>query len=99
MTLEISHVEYTEIAMRINTKAEIATAVWNHKTLEANAGLLVKNLAGHMEILVASQVGNWEIKNNQMLIYDTSGEVMLTYNLYDSKNKPSMGEVFRRELI
>jgi len=99
MTIEIDHIEYTEMAMRVNTKAEITTAVWNHKTLEVNAGLLVKNLAGHMEVLVASQIGNWEIKNNQMIIYNTSEEVMLVYNLYDSQNNPSMGEVFRRELV
>jgi len=99
MTVEINHIEYTEAATRFNTKAEIATAVWNYKDLNANAGLLVKNIAEHMEILATSQTGDWEIKDNRMVVYDASGEVMLTYNLYDSQNKPSVGEIFRRERV
>lgn len=98
MTIEVDHYEFTEEALRVNTKAEISAAVWNYKALTVGAGLLLKVLAANVGLLYNSQIGNWEIKDNQMIVYDTNNDVMLIYSLFDSAGNPSMTEVFKREL-
>jgi hypothetical protein len=45
------------------------------------------------------QLGNWEIKDNQMIMKKQSGEELARFNLYDLKGNPSMNAVYKREIV
>lgn len=50
--------------------------------------------------LIAKKIlsNNWEIKDNQLIIYDDDGTTpLLTFNLYDKLGNPAEINVFKRE--
>jgi hypothetical protein len=49
--------------------------------------------------LTNTDVGNWEMKNNQMIMYNLQGEEIARYDLYNALGKPSMAAVTRREKV
>lgn len=50
--------------------------------------------------ITKSMYGNMEIKNNQMLIYDTHGNLIQTFNLFDFDGNPTTtSAVYKRELV
>ena len=52
-----------------------------------------------LNTLLNYESGKWEITNNQMKFYNTSGTVIKTFNLYDSAGNPSMMNVYKREPV
>ena len=81
----------------------LANAVWDTQSNDhinpGSIGKLLKDIGEDIFTLLNVTVGNWEIKNNQMIFYDMTGQTLFSYNLYDSAGKPSMGEVFKREVV
>jgi len=43
-----------------------------------------------------TQLGNWELKDNQMIMYKANGDILATFNLFDTSGKPSMRSVAKR---
>jgi hypothetical protein len=53
-------------------------------------------LRTQMSTLINIETGKWEIVNNQMIFYDTSGAVLMTFDLFDENGNPTMRHVFSR---
>lgn len=49
-----------------------------------------------LEIVKQVETGRWKIIGNQMLFYDDTDSVILTFNLFDDGGLPSMTTVFER---
>jgi hypothetical protein len=47
--------------------------------------------------LTNTDVGNWEMKDNQMIMYNLQGEEVARYDLFDARGKPTMVNVVKRE--
>ena len=45
------------------------------------------------------QFGKMEIINNQMKVWDKSNNLIVTYNLFDNQGHPTMGAVYRKEVV
>jgi hypothetical protein len=99
----VAHIEYTKYAIIGPSAEEIAAEIWDRDLDIHNdagsAAMLMKQLYSNMDVMLDVQLGNWEIKDNQMIFYSISGESILTYNLSDGTGKPSMTEVLKRELV
>lgn len=48
--------------------------------------------------LLKVQKNKWELVNNQFIIYDDDGSELYKFNLKDGQGKPSMKDVFKREV-
>jgi hypothetical protein len=59
----------------------------------------VKSSTDHMEFVVEMLAGNREIVGNQMIFRDQEGVEIARFNLFDSKGRPSMINVFKRERV
>jgi len=61
----------------------------------------INNIPGQIELKITKNMyGNMEIKDNQMFIYDTEGNLIQTFNLYDYEGNPTTtSPVFKRELV
>ncbi len=57
---------------------------------------LVTTLYSQVTTLINIESGKWEIINNQMKFYDTSGTLILTFDLFDENGNPTMRHVFSR---
>jgi len=44
-------------------------------------------------------IGNWEMINNQMVMYNLQGDEIARYNLFNSRNEPSLSGVTKREIL
>jgi hypothetical protein len=49
--------------------------------------------------LTNTDVGNWEMKDNQMIMYNLQGEEIARYDLFNAIGKPSMVAVTKREKV
>lgn len=81
----------------------LADAVWDepdadHQT-SGTFGGVISNIVDYTKQVKDIQEGKWEIKNNQMIFYGPSDEVLLTYNLYDKDGDPAETEVYKREPV
>lgn len=45
------------------------------------------------------QLGNWEIKDNQMIMLDKVGVELARFDLFDMRGTPTMSNVFKRERV
>ena len=45
------------------------------------------------------QFEKMEIINNQMKVWDKSNNLIVTYNLFDNQGHPTMGAVYRKEVV
>ena len=72
----------------------IAAEVWDTITsLHNTAG----TFGEYVNILRKIESNKWEIKNNQLILYeDDNSTVLYKFNLQDASNAPSMREVFKR---
>jgi hypothetical protein len=53
-----------------------------------------------LEFLVQIEKGKWEIVNNQMIFYNTSGVEILRQNLFDINGDPTNGiNMYKREPV
>lgn len=50
-----------------------------------------------VELIKQVETGRWKIIANQMLFYDETDTVILTFNLFDDAGFPSMDNVFERQ--
>jgi hypothetical protein len=64
-----------------------------------NIQSVVVDIQNMVNILMDVEIGNWEIKNNQMIFYDREGNVLYVYNLYDKFGRPTTKSVYKRERI
>jgi hypothetical protein len=46
-----------------------------------------------------TDIGNWEMVDNQMVMYNLQGEEIARYNLYNSRGMPAMVGVTKREKV
>jgi hypothetical protein len=95
------HIEYTTVQIIGASLEDITNSVWGYSSTNVNpstAGSILNGAFNKMQLLKHSQVGNWEIINNQLLIYDLDNVELFRYNLYDRNHSPSTKEVFKREL-
>lgn len=53
-------------------------------------------LENDIQFLIDTEGGTWEILANQMIFKSDLGVEVARFNLFDSTNKPSMTEVFKR---
>lgn len=63
---------------------------------------IVNTLPGLLEIrdeMVNVSFGGLEIANNQMTIKDKAGVVIAIFDLFDKNGNPTMGAVYKREII
>ena len=49
-----------------------------------------------IDLLLKTETGNWEIKNNQWIYYDKDGNELFRFNLYDKNGKLSETNVYKR---
>ena len=76
--------------------------VEDFKTDIVNLESVVNTLPQLAEIkaeMVNVQFGKLEITNNQMLVWDQSGTLLVTYDLFDNNGNPTMNLVYRREVV
>lgn len=60
----------------------------------------IDGLAVDVNFIKNIEGGKWELKNNQMIFYDTFGTVeIMRFNLFDQDDVPSMENVFKRERV
>jgi len=61
----------------------------------------INKIPDQIELKITKNMyGNMEIKDNQMLIYDTTGKLIQTFNLFDYQGKPTTtSPVYKRELV
>ena len=45
------------------------------------------------------EYGSWKIKDNQMIFYDTKGNELARYDLYDRNNKKNEDSVYYRKKV
>ncbi|RLC88628.1 MAG: hypothetical protein DRJ03_01780 [Chloroflexi bacterium] len=57
-------------------------------------------LQADVALIKAVESGKWEISNNQMVFYDTSGAEILRFNLFDINGDPTNGiNMYKREPV
>lgn len=64
--------------------------------------VVVQDFALQVDVDFIKQVeaGKWEITNNQMVFYNTSGAEVMRFNLFDINNLPTNGiNMFKREPV
>ena len=55
------------------------------------------DLLEYMELIKKIEEGNWELKNNQWIYYDTDGVTpLIIFNVFDKLGNPSMSSIFKR---
>jgi len=61
----------------------------------------INAIPGQVELKITKNMyGNMEIVNDQMLIYDTLGNVIQTFNLFDFEGNPTTtSPVYKRVLV
>lgn len=81
-------------------KLDIADAVWDEAlaghTTTGSASKIVVETQTAVELVKQIETGRWRITNNQMVFYDTSGAVILIFDLLDSDGTPTMKQVYER---
>ncbi len=50
----------------------------------------------YLKAIYNAQFGNWEIKNNQLIMRDENDEEIARFNLFDSKGRPTMRNILKR---
>jgi len=63
------------------------------------AKALVKVKENILKKIYEMEFGTWEIKDNKMYFYDTKGNLLASFALYDSFGNPSSESVFLRKKI
>ena len=53
----------------------------------------IRDIVGELKNM---EMGNWEIKDNQMIFYDLDGNELAKYNLFDKSGLASEINVFKR---
>lgn len=74
----------------------------NDKLDVMNTDLTVAIEAGNVDIraiIEDVQLGNWELKDNQMVMLDRVGVELARFDLFDSRGNPTMNNVFKRERV
>jgi len=64
--------------------------------------MLVRSLPGISDIVSEFkniQYGKMEIVNNQMKVWDQTGELIVTYDLFDKNGLPTMGSVYKKVVV
>lgn len=56
----------------------------------------IELLMAKIDYLIAYSTNNWEVKNNQMIIYDGNNEILEIYDLLDSLGNPTTTSVYKR---
>lgn len=59
----------------------------------------IEEMNNKIELLLDVELGNWEIKNNQMIFYDSKGSELARFNLYNSRGERSSIAVCKRERV
>ena len=54
----------------------------------------IRDIVGELKNM---EMGNWEIKDNQMVFYDLDGNELAKYDLLDKSGNPTDMYVFKRE--
>ncbi len=57
------------------------------------------SLADIRSEMIDVHFGKLEILSNQMKVYDKSGSLIVTYDLFDDNGNPTMSQVYRREVV
>jgi len=83
------------------TKELIADQVWDEATVDhESAGSFGKLVGQGIAYLKQKEQGKWEIKNNQLIFYDTDGVTPIrTFNLFDENGNPTNTNPFKREPV
>jgi hypothetical protein len=71
----------------------------NLHTIEDSVGKKLQEMASDLEIVRNVEEGNWKIQNNQMIFYNTSGQEMFRFNLFDNNANPNSVNVFERRKV
>lgn len=77
--------EEHEKLMTLPDLTEIISGIWDYE-----------NIINKISMLYNISVGDWEIRNNQMIFYDSDNNEILKFDLKNKKGKPSDLEVFSR---
>jgi hypothetical protein len=59
----------------------------------------MQDIINNTNILLEIELGDWEIKNNQMIFYSVYGYELMRFNLYNKDGLPSEINVYKRERI
>ena len=57
---------------------------------------LTSNINDIVDIILQTETGNWEIKDNQWIHYDLDGNELFRFNLFDKTGKPAETQVYKR---
>jgi hypothetical protein len=95
-------IEPTNVKIIGTTADEIASFFW-----KSDLSLYSSNTAGNdlykiktdMDFLNETQMGNWAIENNQLIMYNQENKIIIAYNLFNKEDQPNMIDVFKRELV
>lgn len=79
--------------------SDIVDGVWNEPIADhTTAGTYGKETMTK-EVMEDISFGNWEIVNNQLIMYNKVGEVLSTFNLFNKFGDPTSTAVYKRELV
>lgn len=69
----------------------IVSGVWN-----TDNNVLLKKINNDLSTLMDFQMGNWEIKDNQMIFYKRNGDILAEFNLLNKYDVPTESSVYKR---
>ena len=83
-------------SLKFNEIGYVQIRVMVDDDVVASALLHVTNT---IKTLIDAQLGNWEIKNNQMIFYKTDNSELTRFDLYDKDGKKTTFGVVKRERV
>ena len=83
-------------SLKFNEIGYVQIRVMVDDDVVASALLHVTNT---IKTLIDAQLGNWEIKNNQMIFYKTDNSELTRFDLYDKDGKKSTFGVVKRARV